>query len=183
MSLFQGCHHGCHNGISYACCWGCVFCYKLHSHTCARSISCCLTHTGGVPLCHRQAVGWLTDQTRTDRRIERHCLGGSLMLILVCCHVPATGTQQSINPFYHNNACLLIYRACLYDHHHHHHHHHQITKLSHSINAIGPAPHWSGRKREHRFCLHIVVTLLQRHNGWFPAGLSVTCAMDTGERD
>jgi hypothetical protein len=23
--------------------------------------------------------------------------------------------------------------------HHHHHHHHQITKLSHSINAIGPA--------------------------------------------
>jgi hypothetical protein len=30
--------------------------------------------------------------------------------------------------------------------HHHHHHHHQITKLSHSINAIGPAPHWSGRK-------------------------------------
>jgi hypothetical protein len=32
-------------------------------------------------------------------------------------------------------------------HHHHHHHHHQITKLSHSINAIGPAPHRSGRKR------------------------------------
>jgi hypothetical protein len=29
-------------------------------------------------------------------------------------------------------------------------HHHQITKLSHSINAIGPAPHRSGRKREHR---------------------------------
>jgi hypothetical protein len=28
-----------------------------------------------------------------------------------------------------------------------HHHHHQITKLSHSINAIGPAPHRSGRKR------------------------------------
>jgi hypothetical protein len=24
-------------------------------------------------------------------------------------------------------------------------HHHQITKLSHSINAIGPAPHRSGR--------------------------------------
>jgi hypothetical protein len=35
------------------------------------------------------------------------------------------------------------------DRHHHHHHHHQITKLSHSINAIGPAPHRSGRKREH----------------------------------
>jgi hypothetical protein len=34
-------------------------------------------------------------------------------------------------------------------HHHHHHHqhqHHQITKLSHSINAIGPAPHRSGEK-------------------------------------
>jgi hypothetical protein len=29
-------------------------------------------------------------------------------------------------------------------------HHHQITKLIHSINAIGPAPHWGGRKREHR---------------------------------
>jgi hypothetical protein len=25
----------------------------------------------------------------------------------------------------------------------HHHHHHQITKLSHSIYAIGPAPHRS----------------------------------------
>jgi hypothetical protein len=25
--------------------------------------------------------------------------------------------------------------------HEHVHHHHQITKLSHSINAIGPAPH------------------------------------------
>jgi hypothetical protein len=34
--------------------------------------------------------------------------------------------------------------------HHHHHHHHQITTLSHSINAIGPAPHRGGRKREHR---------------------------------
>jgi hypothetical protein len=30
-------------------------------------------------------------------------------------------------------------------HHHHHHHHHQITTLSHSINAIGPAPHRGGR--------------------------------------
>jgi hypothetical protein len=28
-----------------------------------------------------------------------------------------------------------------YHHHHHHHHHHQITKSSHSINAISPAPH------------------------------------------
>jgi hypothetical protein len=27
-------------------------------------------------------------------------------------------------------------------------HHHQINKLSHSINAIGPAPHRGGRKRE-----------------------------------
>jgi hypothetical protein len=34
--------------------------------------------------------------------------------------------------------------AVLYTAHHHHHHHHQITKLSHSINAIGPAPHRSG---------------------------------------
>jgi hypothetical protein len=30
------------------------------------------------------------------------------------------------------------------------HHHHQITKLSHSINAIGPAPHRSGRN--HTLC-------------------------------
>jgi hypothetical protein len=39
---------------------------------------------------------------------------------------------------------------------HHHHHHHQITKLSHSINAIGPAPHRSGRKREHRSIVIII---------------------------
>jgi hypothetical protein len=37
-------------------------------------------------------------------------------------------------------ADAVLYTA----HHHHHHHHHQITKLSHSINAIGPAPHRSG---------------------------------------
>jgi hypothetical protein len=28
-----------------------------------------------------------------------------------------------------------------------HHHHHHVTQSSHSINAIGPAPLWSGRKR------------------------------------
>jgi hypothetical protein len=28
-------------------------------------------------------------------------------------------------------------------------HHHHVTQSSHSINAIGPAPLWSGRKREH----------------------------------
>jgi hypothetical protein len=45
-----------------------------------------------------------------------------------------------------------------------HHHHHQITKLSHSINAIGPPPHWSAldvlacvfhtlkKKRGYRVC-------------------------------
>jgi hypothetical protein len=32
-----------------------------------------------------------------------------------------------------------------------HHHHHQITKLSHSINAIGPAPHRSGKKRDNNY--------------------------------
>jgi hypothetical protein len=37
-------------------------------------------------------------------------------------------------------------RGSKHRHHHHHHHHHQITKLSHSINAIGHAPHRSGRK-------------------------------------
>jgi hypothetical protein len=43
-------------------------------------------------------------------------------------------------------------------HHHHHHHHHQITKLSHSINAIGPAPHRGGRKREHRSIVFATIT-------------------------
>jgi hypothetical protein len=43
-------------------------------------------------------------------------------------------------------------------HHHHHHHHHQITKLSHSINAIGPAPHRSGRKREHCSIVFATIT-------------------------
>jgi hypothetical protein len=33
--------------------------------------------------------------------------------------------------------------------HHHQHHHHQITKFSHSINAIGPAPHRGGRMSCH----------------------------------
>jgi hypothetical protein len=40
----------------------------------------------------------------------------------------------------------------------HHHHHHQITKLSHSINAIGPAPHRSGKKREHRSIVFATIT-------------------------
>jgi hypothetical protein len=31
----------------------------------------------------------------------------------------------------------------------HEDHHHQIKQPSHSINAIGPAPHRGGRKREH----------------------------------
>jgi hypothetical protein len=30
-----------------------------------------------------------------------------------------------------------------------HDHHHHVTQSCHSINAIGPAPLWSGRKREH----------------------------------
>jgi hypothetical protein len=38
------------------------------------------------------------------------------------------------------------------------HHHHQITKLSHSINTIGPAPHRSGRKREHRSIVFATIT-------------------------
>ncbi|KAF6261532.1 hypothetical protein COO60DRAFT_752437 [Scenedesmus sp. NREL 46B-D3] len=31
----------------------------------------------------------------------------------------------------------------------HHHHHHHITHSSHSISAIGPAPHRGGKRREH----------------------------------
>jgi hypothetical protein len=38
------------------------------------------------------------------------------------------------------------------------HHHHQITKVSHSINAIGPAPHRGGRKREHRSIVFAILT-------------------------
>jgi hypothetical protein len=37
-------------------------------------------------------------------------------------------------------------------------HHHQITKLSHSINAIGPAPHRGRRKREHRSIVFATIT-------------------------
>ncbi|KAF6263988.1 hypothetical protein COO60DRAFT_266841 [Scenedesmus sp. NREL 46B-D3] len=43
-------------------------------------------------------------------------------------------------------------KAHLYSHrqlHHHHHHHHHITHSSHSISAIGPAPHRGGKRREH----------------------------------
>jgi hypothetical protein len=36
--------------------------------------------------------------------------------------------------------------------------HHQITKLSHSINAIGPAPHRGGRKTEHRSIVFASIT-------------------------
>jgi hypothetical protein len=50
------------------------------------------------------------------------------------------GLQQSIIPL---SMCMT------------HHHHHQITKLSHSINAIGPAPHRSGRKREQMCMTHV----------------------------
>jgi hypothetical protein len=65
----------------------------------------------------------------------------------------------------------------LQSHHHHHHQqqqqqqqqqqhqqqqhqqqHHQITKLSHSINAIGPAPHRGGKKREHRSIVFAIIT-------------------------
>jgi hypothetical protein len=47
---------------------------------------------------------------------------------------------------------ILLHRC------HHHHHHHQITKLSHSINAIGPAPHRSGKNREHRSIVFATIT-------------------------
>jgi hypothetical protein len=38
------------------------------------------------------------------------------------------------------------------------HHHHQTTQSSHSINAIGPAPHQGGRKREHRSIVFATIT-------------------------
>jgi hypothetical protein len=41
---------------------------------------------------------------------------------------------------------------------HHHHHHHQITQSSHSINAMGPAPHRGGRKREHSSVIFATIT-------------------------
>jgi hypothetical protein len=36
---------------------------------------------------------------------------------------------------------------------------HQAIALHHSINAIGPAPNWSGRKRKHRSIVWHVCTL------------------------
>jgi hypothetical protein len=38
------------------------------------------------------------------------------------------------------------------------HHHHHVTQSSHSINAIGPAPLWSGRKREHCSIMFATIT-------------------------
>jgi hypothetical protein len=38
------------------------------------------------------------------------------------------------------------------------HHHHHVTQSSHSINAIGPAPLWSGRKREHYSIMFATIT-------------------------
>jgi hypothetical protein len=38
------------------------------------------------------------------------------------------------------------------------HHHHHATQSSHSINAIGPAPLWSGRKREHCSIMFATIT-------------------------
>jgi hypothetical protein len=42
--------------------------------------------------------------------------------------------------------------------HEHVHHHHHVTQSSHSINAIGPAPLWSGRKREHCCIMFATIT-------------------------
>jgi hypothetical protein len=58
-------------------------------------------------------------------------------------------------------------------------HPHQITSLSHSINAIGPAPHWGGRKREHRSIVFatITLTLFQKTIGsllWISSSNSMT---------
>jgi hypothetical protein len=39
-----------------------------------------------------------------------------------------------------------------------HHHHHHVTQSSHSINAIGPAPLWSRRKREHCSIMFATIT-------------------------
>jgi hypothetical protein len=39
-----------------------------------------------------------------------------------------------------------------------HHHHHHVTQSSHSINAIDPAPLWSGRKREHCSIMFATIT-------------------------
>jgi hypothetical protein len=44
------------------------------------------------------------------------------------------------------------YYALIADHHHH------VTQSSHSINAIGPAPLWSGRKREHCSIMFATIT-------------------------
>jgi hypothetical protein len=46
---------------------------------------------------------------------------------------------------------MILLEAC--DHHHHH-----VTQSSHSINAIGPAPLWSGRKSEHCSIMFAIIT-------------------------
>jgi hypothetical protein len=63
------------------------------------------------------------------------------------------------------HTCLLTLQVLLLIHSCQHlcaeggdHHHHQITKLSHSINAIGPAPHRSGKKREHPSIVFATIT-------------------------
>jgi hypothetical protein len=49
---------------------------------------------------------------------------------------------------------VRLRRSLVYSTHHHHH----VTQSSHSINAIGPAPLWSGRKREHCSIMFVTIT-------------------------
>jgi hypothetical protein len=84
-------------------------------------------------MCRHAAAGTVVvDQPGNGRR----CLCGLVLM------------STSITCLLHHFGCIYCASCCISSHHHHHHH--QITKLSHSINAIGPAPHRSGRKREHR---------------------------------
>jgi hypothetical protein len=104
---------------------------------------------------------WLAAVHRGQNGITRHSL--SLKIPAAVCNrakalrlAAVTAAEKSIG--YTLGLHITAPRVPVTQRHHHHHHHHQITKLSHSINAIGPAPHRSRRKREHRSIVYATVT-------------------------
>jgi hypothetical protein len=55
-------------------------------------------------------------------------------------------------------AALHAHASCCASACNRHFHHHHVTQSSHSINAIGPVPLWSGRKREHCSIMFATIT-------------------------
>jgi hypothetical protein len=84
-----------------------------------------------------------------------------LVVFVACtaeCHTASQCDSQVLDVWLVNSSMCAWVRARALGCAGTHHHHHQITKLSHSINAIGPAPHRSGRKREHRSIVFATIT-------------------------